>query len=450
MAKLTVKELEALGISNVGNIIRDDGGLRGVVRANRNSKNGVSVTFVYRFRWSESTRDYPCGTWPAESLPEIRKRRNQARDLVGSGINPIEHKKIAIQAQQADAAAKLKEIEQQKTDCLTVNDLFIEWAATINRKDGGAEINRLFGRDVIPKIGAVEVRLLTEKNIRHVLALVVERGSNRMATMLLSTLKQMFRWAEKRRPWKKLIEDNPVEHIEAREITAQGYEDGERSRALSSVEIKELSEKLPNAGLLHRTEIAMWIMLACCCRIGEIIKARWEHVDLESGIWTIPKENAKNKVAHTVYLSAFVLPYFKKLRELAGDSDWCYPDFRGKSHVCVKSTTKQIRDRQMMAQGRKPMKNRSQLGDALLLSGGEWVPHDLRRTGATLLQSLGVKPETIERVLNHIEPNKLRRTYQTYDYADEKREAWRLLGERLALITGENSNVIPGAFAKVA
>lgn len=52
---------------------------------------------------------------------------------------------------------------------------------------------------------------------------------------------------------------------------------------------------------------------------------------------------------------------------------------------------------------------------ALFLSGGDWTPHDLRRTGATLLQSLGVTLEIIERVLNHTEPNKLRLTYQRYD-----------------------------------
>lgn len=92
------------------------------------------------------------------------------------------------------------------------------------------------------------------------------------------------------------------------------------------------------------------------------------------------------------------------------------------------------------------MKNRSKHADALLLSGGEWVPHDLRRTGATMLQSLGVTPETIERMLNHIEPNKLKRTYQTYDYGKEKREAWDRLGERLALLTGSQNNVITGDF----
>ncbi len=81
--------------------------------------------------------------------------------------------------------------------------------------------------------------------------------------------------------------------------------------------------------------------------------------------------------------------------------------------------------------GRKPMKNRAKNSDTLLLTNGDWVPHDLRRTGATLMQSIKVAPAIIERVLNHVEPSKLIRTYQTYDYADEKRDAWNKLGLRL-------------------
>ena len=83
----------------------------------------------------------------------------------------------------------------------------------------------------------------------------------------------------------------------------------------------------------------------------------------------------------------------------------------------------------MAASGRKPMSNRTKNSDALLLVNGDWVPHDLRRTGATMMQSLQVAPNIIERVLNHVEPSKLVRTYQTYDYAAEKRDAWNRLGE---------------------
>lgn len=440
MAKLTLKELEALTEQNIGESIRDDGGLRGRVRPNSQGKNGVSVTFVYRYRWEGSTRDLPCGTWPADTMPAIRKKRDKAKIQLSDGINPSDHEKMVKINNQESIAARIAESECQTAENLTVSALFEEWVTTTDRIDKGAELRRLFTRDVLPKVGKKALRLLTEKDMRGILDAVVKRGSDRMAVMLLSDLKQMFRWAEKRRPWKKLIEDNPVEHLEAKKITSDNYDGAERTRALSPNEIKELAEKLPAAGLLRRTEICMWIMLSCCCRIGEVIKARWEHIDLDAGEWIIPKENAKNKIAHKIYLSSFTLPYLRELRQLAGFSAWCFPRDDDKDHVCIKSTSKQIRDRQKIDS--KPMKNRSKRADALILSEGDWVPHDLRRTGATLMQSLGVVPDVIERCLNHVEPNKLRRTYQTYDYAHEKREAWRLLGERLTLILTAPTNVV--------
>ena len=439
MAKLTKLTLDAITLEQDGETIRDEGGLLGRIRA---KVSGITVSFYYRYRWKTKSQDVSCGTWPADSLAAIRSFRDEHRKLIASGINPADQKKINKLNKQEAITTRLEEAERRHAESLTVKDLFDEWVGTTDRIDKGAELRRLFTRDVLPKVGTKPLKTITEKQMQGVLGIVVDRGSDRMAVMLLSDLKQMFRWAEKRRPWKKLIEDNPVEHLEARKITSNDYEGTERTRTLSAEEIVELARKLPEAGLLRRTELCMWIMMSCCCRIGEIIKARWESIDLEAGVWTIPKENAKNKVEHTIYLSEFAMAHLRKLRQLSGDSAWCFPRDDDTDHVCIKSATKQVRDRQLSAQGRTPMKNRSKRGDALLLSGGDWVPHDLRRTGATIMQSLGIVPDVVERCLNHVEPNKLRRTYQTYDYANEKREAWRLLGDRLMLILDPADNVL--------
>ena len=74
----------------------------------------------------------------------------------------------------------------------------------------------------------------------------------------------------------------------------------------------------------------------------------------------------------------------------------------------------------------------------------EWfIPaENLRRTGATLMTALGVLPEVAERCLNHTEESRVKRTYQQHSYDAEKREAWRLLGERLELLTRGDENVV--------
>ena len=60
-----------------------------------------------------------------------------------------------------------------------------------------------------------------------------------------------------------------------------------------------------------------------------------------------------------------------------------------------------------------------------------------------MMQSLMVNPDVIDRCQNHaLLGSKVRRHYLHYDYADEKREAWRLLGERLDVILS-GGNVVP-------
>lgn len=98
------------------------------------------------------------------------------------------------------------------------------------------------------------------------------------------------------------------------------------------------------------------------------------------------------------------------------------------------------------------MKGRAcvELSNTLVLVGGRWGPHDLRRTGATMMVALGVLPEVAERCLNHTEQNRVKRTYQRHSYESEMRGAWRILGERLELLTCGVGNVVTAEFGKMA
>jgi integrase len=95
---------------------------------------------------------------------------------------------------------------------------------------------------------------------------------------------------------------------------------------------------------------------------------------------------------------------------------------------------------------RKPMKNRRHDNTLVLSEGisGAWTPHDLRRTGATMMQGLSVTLDIIDRCQNHVlAGSKVRRHYFHHDYAQEKRDAWQRLGERLSMILAAADNVVP-------
>jgi hypothetical protein len=109
MGKITIKELESLIANDAGRILREDGNLAGRISV---LKDGVSVSFFYRYRWGDQNKEYACGTWPRKSLTDILKGRNQARALIDEQINPNEQKKTA--KAQAYATAKV-EAGQVKT-----------------------------------------------------------------------------------------------------------------------------------------------------------------------------------------------------------------------------------------------------------------------------------------------------------------------------------------------
>jgi integrase len=435
MAKLTVKEVAALQKRDKPYKVAADKGL--LLRV---SASGVK-TWIVQYVIDGKQRDYPLARpWGKDtdgghlSLADARAEAERIRALARDGID------YQVQREQ-QAKAEAETLALETATNATVNDLFDAWIKTTTRTDGGVELRRAFDKDVLPIIGTTRLKNLVEGDIVSLLEKIVKRGSDRQAVLTLGNLKQMFRWAGGRRPWKLLL-DNPAANLKAETLTSKGYDGAGRDRHLSADEILELSQKLPAAGLSKRIEYLVWIILSCATRIGETVMARWENVDLETGVWRIPPPDTKNKIEHTVFLSPFAIECFQQLHDLPGKSEWCFPNAVGTGHTDSKNATKMIRDRQMSAMNRKPMKNRSTKADALILAGGDWVPHDLRRTGATMMQSLGVTPDLIEKVLNHVEQNKLKKIYHQYDYAREKREAWRLLGNRLALILNPAENVI--------
>jgi integrase len=163
------------------------------------------------------------------------------------------------------------------------------------------------------------------------------------------------------------------------------------------------------------------------CRIGELSKTKISDIDFKMKVWNIPKENSKNGKTHNIFLSDFAINQFTVLKQYAKSDTWIFTNRDGSSHVCEKSITKQIGGRQ----SQNILSNRSKDNHALILTGGKWTLHDLRRTGATLMGNLGIAPDIIEKCLNHTEENKVKRIYQRQKLENEQAEAWQKLGEYL-------------------
>lgn len=447
MPQITDVILKAKTKENAGERLSDGGNLYGNVRTDR--KGNIAVGFEYRFRSPATgkTRAIGCGIWPTVSLKAIRLTRDKYRLAVDQGADPLDTKKankLATQASQAEAIqAEQLRIERvaELGARLKVRALFDKWEKTelASRKDKGAEARRMFEKDVFPIIGEMAAEDVRKGHVMALVDKVKERSVSRMARVIFTHVRQMMRFAVDR----DLIESDPTAAIRKEKAVGK---DTERDRVLTEAEIKQLTKALPESGVPRQTALAVSLMLSTLSRVGELTKAKWAEIDLENNQWRIPADVAKNGKEHVVFLSAFAANKFAELKALNLSETWAYPSRDGQpkkkaknqtdekkpTHLNEKAITKQLRDRQRI----EPLKGRAkgEKINALMLSGGQWTSHDLRRTGATMMGELGIDGDTIERCLNHKEQNKMKRTYQRQRNEQAMIDAWNVLGNRLALL----------------
>jgi len=176
------------------------------------------------------------------------------------------------------------------------------------------------------------------------------------------------------------------------------------------------------------------------------MNARWEHVDLTRRTWYLPE--TKNQRDHTIHLSELALEQFEALQQLReADPDgnptpWVFPNAAVTGPVDIKTFGKQLADRQRIAE--RPMVGRTSATSALVLSGGRWTAHDLRRTAATQMARLGVSTDVIDECLNHKLQSRVARIYVRDRRVAEQARAFETLGRRLRELfdVRESDNVI--------
>ena len=456
--KWTVKELESIQPSHKGYRISDSDGLFGKIRVLASGK--VSIDFTYPFKWEGRQKWFTCGAFPKHELSAIRNQRDWAKEQLSNGINPCTEKQANTFRHQNEQAQLLQQAELKRMQDLPFQALFDDWIEHgVFRENKNAEIKAAFKKHVLPVIGKKRVRDLAASTLKPVFTQIKEKATpnqprNRTIQKVHDDLQQLFKWALDNKQWNKLLDyQNPLKQLKLNGFIDKRYIDV-RERYLSEPEIIGLATLIQQQKEDYRVapdkqkaskpvdekiEIAIWLCLSTMCRIGELLKTKWCEVDLIDAKWTIPAENTKltrgGNREHIVHLSSFALSKFKQLRHITGNSEWCFPSERNSEKaVDVKSYSKTIGDRQVQFKERtKPLPKRRH-DNSLVVGTEKWTMHDLRRTGATIMQGLGISTDIIDLCQNHEIRTKIGRVYQQYEYSDQKKDAWNKLGDHLESI----------------
>ena len=149
--------------------------------------------------------------------------------------------------------------------------------------------------------------------------------------------------------------------------------------------------------------LALPFVLFTAQRPGEVRDAQWSDFDLNTGWWTLPAERTKNALSHRVPLTPQAIAILEEARELSASEVYVF---------AVKSD----RPLTKAAMSRAVARNRAHF------EIDHFTPHDLRRTAATRMTSLGVMPAVVSKILNHKEQG-VTAVYDRHSYDAEKREA---------------------------
>lgn len=386
----------------------------------------------------------PLGHFPEVTVTEARKEAQQAKSDIARGADPVGERKAEAERKIDEEKARMREDASR----ITVTKYFETWMSSekpSNRKEEGSDVRRRFETDVLPTLGHLEMKAVRRQHILAVTDAVLARKTElydmkRTANIVLSELKQFFRFAEAR----EVIDFNPTAHIEKSE--AGGTIDS-RERTLDAYEIRRLFKMLHECSLNRPAQLSYLILLSTLTRVGEYTLGEWIEIDFSKREWNIPGSHTKNGKPIKINLSLFALRQFEELQTLTGHTPWFMPNREETSHLDLKALTKHAHDRQR-PEGTKPLQGRT-IETRSLASGSEpWTPHDFRRTGTTLMQQLEFIPEVTERCLNHTDDNKVKAAYHRHSYQKEMKRAWYALGEALDVITGPDGQAFLKDFAK--
>ncbi len=371
----------------------------------------------YMYRFNGKARRMTLGTYPAVSLASARVKHANAKELREKGTDPgalqVERKRAALAAE-------------------TVADLIEEylekWARP--RKRSAYEDERILRKDVLPVWGKRKAKEIRRRDVITLLDEIVERGSPIQANRTLAVVRKMFNFAISR----DIVDATPVAMVKA------PAKENQRDRVLSADEIRTLWTGLDKAPMSEGSKFVLKLQLATAQRKGEIAGAAVSEFDFEESGWTIPAERSKNGQAHRVPLSSLVLELIHEACDLAGDSPWLLPSPGNDRPITPRSINHALY-RVLRPAPPERLKPAIKIKDI--------TPHDLRRTAASGMTSLGISRLTVGKILNHVETG-VTAVYDRHGYDAEKRhalDAWAARLEGILSGTAKAANVVQLATA---
>jgi integrase len=345
-----------------------------------------SKSWCVRYRHLGKTRKLTLGNVEALPLAAARRAAADAMHAVANGKDPAADKQR--QRAEGEQAAALR--TSDTVDSL-VAQFITQYVERNCRPATQSQTRRVFAVEVLPRWRGRSVHDITKRDVVALLdRIVVDRPV--LANRVRSHLGKLFGWLLAR----DVLKWSPVAGVE------KPAKETARERVLTSAEI---------ASVWHAADqidddfaVMVKLLLLTGQRRSEASGMRWDELDVDKRVWTIPAARCKNGRQHSVPLS-------RQAWELI---------------VARPRNGERVLNVGSLAHRKLKL-------DAVAQIPTRWTLHDLRRTAATGMAEIGVQPHVIESVINHVGGHKagVAGIYNRFHYGEEKRAALQQWADRI-------------------
>jgi integrase len=338
-----------------------------------------------KYRFDGKEKLLSLGTYPEISLSQARQRRDDARKLLATDIDPSENRK------QAKVISKLN----------TENSFELvarEWwqSHMKNKADSHKEkVIRRFELYLFPWIGKKPISSITAPQMLETLRRIEKQNKVETAHRTLQTAGQVFRYAVQTG---RAVRDVTADLKGALPATTVKH-------MAAFTEPKDVAELLRALDAFNGTltvQCAIKLAPLVFVRPSELRMAKWADIDLNAGTWQYLV--SKTKTDHIVPLSTQALAILREIHPVSGHGQYV---FQG-GHSPLKPMSESAINAALKRMGYDTQKD---------ITG-----HGFRAMARTILhERLNIDPAIIEHQLAHRVPDTLGSAYNRTKFLEQRK-----------------------------
>lgn len=363
-----------------------------------------SKLWRWRYYFQEKPQMLALGKYPAVSLAQARRLRDEAREKAKEG-------------KQLTREKKLQKLRNQHKGENSFAKVAIRWMeakhADLNEKYT-KQCRARMEEHIFPMIGDLPIADITIPDVVQVVEKIGNRGTIETAKRMKQLMGQIFRYAAQR----GLCQHNPAADL--RDILPTAEE--KHHACIHPNEFPQLLKAM-SAREDDMTKAAMQLLALTFVRTGELIGAEWSEIDWNREEWHIPKERMKMRRPHVVPLSRQALEILWELKKKTGE----------RTHIFFSAAAKD-----------KHISNGAVLM-ALRRMGyrGRMTGHGFRTMASTILNEKNYPSDWIERQLAHEDDDKIRGAYNRAEHLLERKKMMQEYADYLDVMrASDGKNVV--------